>query len=73
MYIVDVTCVVKGNTIEMVFGEVTLLTAGTELSLLENVVYDAYTDDPNVRAYSSGFVTVEAPAEMVCIIFFLYI
>ena len=57
----------------MVFGEVTLLTAGTELSLLENVVYDAYTDDPNVRAYSSGFVTVEAPAEMVCIIFFLYI
>lgn len=68
-----VVCTVRGRIIQMDFGEdISVLAAGTELSLLDSVVYDinADTSDQRTITYSSGSVNVETP-EMVC--FFIFI
>ena len=51
----------------MVFGDVPVLSAGSQLALQEGVVYDANSENLDIRSYSTGTVFVEAP-NMVCIL-----
>ena len=53
----------------MVFGHVPVLSAGTQLALVEGVVYDANSENLDIRSYSAGSVVVEA-ANMVCVLIF---
>ena len=64
-------CHLKGKMIEMEFIDgVSMLPAGTGLSLLDNVIYDPWVtgdDSANnlARMFATGTVTVAEPPEMV--------
>ena len=64
--IADVQCVGIGKTIVMMFGATSLLSVGTELVLQEGVVYDASSQQLDIRTYSTGSINIAKP-QMVCI------